>query len=183
MRAVWPRPYLSQTDRCQLPITSFRRDGSPQPDYRLASRRFEGSPWHLNSLSPPAPVKGSAAIMFIYAFIGLQPLRKTPFHPPQPLLSFHSPITCTSELTRQLLSHKRALACGWRQRSAEEAVGLMLSCKRNHTPTHISTHAHARTNYSDLPLTAFLEKSEKLLSASLLSFLWASAMHEIKNAK
>lgn len=53
--------------------------------------------------------------------------------------------------------------------------------KEKHTPTHARTRAHK--SESELLLRASSEKTGWLLSAALLSFLWASAMYEIKDAK
>lgn len=56
---------------------------------------------HISGLSPPAPVKLSAAVMFVYVFTGLQPMRKHYISTPR--LS-HS----TSARTQHFLAHKRS---------------------------------------------------------------------------
>lgn len=135
--AIWPRPYPSQATGCRVLITSLRRDAPPQPDYRPASRCFAGSPWQLSSLSPPALVKVSAAIMFIYAFIGFQPLSLPP-QPPSP------PLHPTSELARQFLSHKRAWPVDGGSVQPRRVLDWCCLVKEKHT--HKCAHEHAQTH-------------------------------------
>lgn len=169
MGAVWPRPYPSQAARCRHLITSLRRDGPPQPDYRPTARRFAASPWHLSSLSPPAPVKVAAAIMFIYAFIGFQALRNPPSPSSSPYFLPSLPPLSSSGSFYPINGHWRVDGGSAQLRRVLDWCCLV---KEKHTPTH-ATHAHTNPSLSCC----------SGLSAALLSFLWASAMYEIKDSK